>query len=151
MPQKINPIMFENSEGNLIIANSLIEGFTSKLPLSRLQRDLSNSTISRNFGLCLAYCLLAYKNCLSGLQRVKANEKKIKEDLNSDWSILSEAVQIYLKKHGIKKGYEILKDLTRGEKMNKQDFFNMIDKLPLNSKQKSELNKLTPFNYTGIV
>lgn len=150
MPQKINPIMFENSEGNLIIANSLIEGFTSKLPISRLQRDLSNSTISRNFGLCLAYCLLAYKNCLSGLLRVKANEEKIKQDLNADWSILSEAVQIYLKKNGIKKGYEILKDLTRGQKMSKENWFELIEKLPLNEKQKTELRKLSPENYIGI-
>ncbi|MBI2621223.1 MAG: adenylosuccinate lyase [Candidatus Levybacteria bacterium] len=150
MPQKINPIMFENSEGNLIIANSLIEGFTSKLPLSRLQRDLSNSTISRNFGLTLAYCLLAYKNCLSGLLRIKVNENKIIDDLNSDWSILSEAVQIYLKKQGVKKGYEILKDLTRGEKMGRDDFLRMVDKLPLNKNQKDELKKLTPQNYIGI-
>jgi len=151
MPQKINPIMFENSEGNLIMANSMIEGFTSKLPVSRLQRDLSASTITRNFGLTLAYCLLAYKNCLSGLQRIKVNKNKIIDDLNSDWSILSEAVQIYLKKNGIKKGYEILKDLTRGEKMGRDDFLKMIDKLPINDKQKIELKKLTPQNYIGIV
>lgn len=151
MPQKINPIMFENSEGNLVIANSLIEGFVNKLPISRLQRDLSGSTIVRNFGLCLAYCLLAYKNCLSGLLRIKANEQKIKEDLNSDWSILSEAVQIYLKKNGIKKGYEIIKDFTRGQKLNEQEFKQMIDKLPLNTKQKSELKQLTPNNYLGLI
>lgn len=151
MPQKINPIMFENSEGNLIIANSLIEGFTNKLPLSRLQRDLSNSTISRNFGLTLAYCLLAYKNSLSGLKRVKANEEKIKDDLSSDWSILSEAVQIYLKKEKVKNGYEILKEITRGKKMNQKDFTNMVNKLPLNEKQKSELKKLSPENYIGII
>lgn len=151
MPQKINPILFENSEGNLIIANSLIESFVNKLAVSRLQRDLSGSTIVRNFGMCLAYCLLAYKNCLSGLLRVKANEEKIKEDLNSDWSILSEAVQIYIKKNGVKKGYEILKELTRGERMNKEDFWNMIEKLPLNTKQKSELKKLTPENYIGLI
>lgn len=151
MPQKINPILFENSEGNLILANSLIEGFVNKLPISRLQRDLSGSTIVRNFGLSLAYCLLAYKNCFFGLVRVKANKKKIKQDLNEDWSILSEAVQIYLKKEGIKKGYEILKNLTRGEKMSGQDFINMIDKLPINNKQKSELRKLSPENYIGII
>jgi adenylosuccinate lyase len=151
MPQKINPIMFENAEGNLIIANSLIEGFTSKLPISRLQRDLSNSTIARNFGLCLAYCSLAYKNSLSGLQRLKANEEKIKEDLNSDWSILSEAVQIYLKKHRIKNGYEILKEHTRGQKMTEEEFKMMIENLPLNTDQKTELKKLTPENYIGII
>lgn len=149
MPQKINPIMFENSEGNLIIANSLIEGFTSKLPISRLQRDLSGSTIVRNFGMALAYSLIAYKNSLSGLIRVKANEEKIKEDLNCDWSILSEAVQIYLKKEGIKNGYEIIKDLSRGEKMSQEDFIEMIEKLPLNNEQKEELKKLTPEKYIG--
>ena len=151
MPQKINPIMFENSEGNLVIANSLIEGFTNKLPISRLQRDLSGSTISRNFGMCLAYCLLAYKNSLSGLLRVKANEEKIKQDLNEDWSILSEAVQIYLKKEGIKNGYELIKNATRGEKIKKEDWSKLLDKLPINSKQKEELAKLTPSNYIGII
>ncbi|EKD86722.1 MAG: hypothetical protein ACD_37C00169G0002 [uncultured bacterium] len=151
MPQKINPILFENSEGNLIVANSLIHGFTSKLLISRLQRDLSSSTIMRNFGVALAHCLLAYKSCLEGLLRIKANEQKITKDLNSDWSILSEAVQIYLKKEGVKNGYEILKELTRGEKMTKEDFLNMVDKLPLNENQKSELRKLSPSTYIGIV
>ncbi len=151
MPQKINPIMFENSEGNLIIANSLIDGFTYKLPLSRLQRDLSNSTISRNFGITLAYSLLAYKNSLSGLKRVRANEEKIKKDLNSDWSILSEAIQIYLKKQKIKNGYEILKELTRGQNLTQEDFLALIEKLPLDQSQKEELSKLTPENYIGII
>ncbi|MBP9716425.1 MAG: adenylosuccinate lyase [Candidatus Levybacteria bacterium] len=151
MPQKINPIMFENSEGNLIIANSLIGGFTDKLPISRLQRDLSNSTISRNFGLTLAYCLLAYINSLSGLKRVKANEEKIKKDLNSDWSILSEAVQIYLKKEKVKNGYEILKELTRGQNLKQEDFLAMIEKLPIDQSQKEALRKLTPENYIGII
>lgn len=149
MPQKINPIMFENSEGNIIIANSLIEGFISKLAISRLQRDLSGSTIVRNFGMALAYSLLAYKNCYSGLIRVKANKTKILEDLNFDWSILSEAVQIYLKKTGVKNSYEIIKDFTRGEKMKKEDYLNMIEKLPLNNDQKIELKKLTPETYIG--
>ena len=151
MPQKVNPILFENSEVNLIMANSLIEGMTNKLPISRLQRDLSGSTISRNFGVALAYSLLAYKNSLSGLLRTRANEKQISEDLNSDWSILSEAVQIYLKKNGIKNGYEIIKDYTRGQKMNKEMFYEMIDKLPIDKNQKSELKKLSPENYIGIV
>lgn len=150
MPQKINPIMFENSEGNLIIANSLIEGFTAKLPISRLQRDLSGSTIVRNFGLALAYSLLAYKNSLSGLKRVKANEEKIRKDLNSDWSILSEAVQIYLKKENVKNGYEILKELTRGQNLKQEDFLAMIEKLPIDQSQKEVLRKLTPENYIGI-
>ena len=151
MPQKINPINFEQSEGNIIIANSLINAFANKLPVSRLQRDLSDSTVSRNFGVALAHSFIAYKLAKKGLSRIKANEQKIKHDLNSDWSILSEAVQIYLKKNGIKNGYEILKDLTRGQKMNKEMFTEMINKLPLNIKQKEELEKLTPENYLGII
>lgn len=151
MPQKINPIMFENSEGNLTIANAITDAFVNKLPLSRLQRDLSNSTISRNFGLCLAYSLLAYKNCLSGLRRIHVDEEKIKEDLNSDWSILSEAVQIYLKKHGVKEGYEILKNHTRGQNLNEESFKKMIDDLPIKDNQKEELKKLSPQTYIGIL
>jgi adenylosuccinate lyase len=151
MPQKINPINFEQAEGNIIIANSLIDGFTNKLPISRLQRDLSDSTISRNFGVVFAHSSIAYELANKGLGRIKANEEKINIDLNSDWSILSEAIQIYLKKEGIKNGYELVKILTRGKKMNQQDFFLMINKLPISDKQKSELKKLTPENYIGIV
>lgn len=150
MPQKINPIMFENSEGNLIVANSLIEGFVNKLPISRLQRDLSGSTVVRNFGMCLAYSLLAYKNCLSGIKKVKANEPKIKEDLNSDWSILAEAVQIILRRENVKNSYEVVKSLTRGKKMNQQDYLKFIDDLPTPQEVKEELRKITPENYIGI-
>ncbi len=151
MPQKINPIMFENSEGNLTIANALINGFTNKLLISRLQRDLSSSTIMRNFGLALAHSLLAYKSCLSGMERVKTNEEQIKKDLNSDWSILSEAVQIYLKKEKVKNGYEILKELTRGQKLTHESFLAMIEKLPIDQNQKEILRKLSPENYIGII
>jgi adenylosuccinate lyase len=151
MPQKVNPILFENSEGNIIMANSLISGFVDKLPLSRLQRDLSGSTITRNYGAAIAYSLIAYKNSLSGLLRIKPNEEKIKQDLNQDWSILSEAVQIYLKKTGVKEGYEIIKEKTRGAKMTKEMFLEMVDSLPLDEKGKQELKKLYPENYIGIV
>lgn len=150
MPQKINPINFENSEGNIIIANSLIDGFTNKLPVFRLQRDLSDSTISRNFGVAIAHSLIAYKIARKGLGRIKANKEKVAEDLNSDWSILSEAVQIYLKKNGIKNGYEIVKKFSRGQKMDKEIFHEMINNLPINEKQKSELKNLTPENYLGM-
>ena len=150
MPQKINPIYFENSEGNIIIANSLIDGFTNKLPVSRLQRDLSGSTISRNFGVSLAHCLLSYQNTIQGLKRITSNTEIIEEDLNEDWSILSEAVQIYLKKEGIKNGYELIKNLTRGEKMDKENYDKFINKLPLNNKQKTHLTNLSPKTYRGI-
>lgn len=147
MPQKINPINFEQSEGNIIVANSLIDGFTNKLGVSRLQRDLSDSTIARNFGVTLAHSLLAYQLSQKGLSKITPNKEKINEELNRDWAILSEAVQIYLKKEGVKNGYEIMKDLTRGEKMSQESFQNMINKLPLNDGQKSELRKLTPEKY----
>lgn len=150
MPQKINPIQFENSEGNLVMANSLINGITDKLPISRLQRDLSNSTITRNFGVILAYSLIAYKNTYSGLRRVKANEEKISEDLNSDWSILSEALQVFIKKEGAKKGYEIVKEQTRGKKFSKKDWLDLINNLPLTSDSKNKLSKVTPENYIGL-
>ena len=151
MPQKVNPILFENSEGNLIMANSLISAFVDKLPISRLQRDLSGSTISRNFGVVLAYSLISYKNSLSGLLRIKPNEEELKRSLNEDWSILSEAVQIYLKKNGVKEGYEIIKEKTRGRKMTKEMFLEMIKSLPLNERQKSELRSLSPETYIGLV
>lgn len=150
MPQKINPIYFENSEGNIIIANSLIDGFVNKLPLSRLQRDLSGSTISRNFGTTISHCLLSYKNAHKGISRIKANEEKISEDLNSDYSILSEAIQIYLKKEGVSNGYEITKKLFRGQKIKRGQYKDLVDKLPVNEKQKNQLKKLTPSNYLGI-
>lgn len=149
MPQKINPIMFENSEGNLIVANSLIDGFVHKLPISRLQRDLSGSTISRNFGVCLAHSLIAYKNSVDGLNRIKSNNTKIEEDLNSDWSILAEAVQIILRRENVKNSYEIVKSLTRGKKMTQQDYLEFIDDLPTPQKVKEELKKITPENYIG--
>lgn len=151
MPQKVNPILFENSEGNIIVANSLIDGITNKLPVSRLQRDLSGSTISRNLGIIAAYSLLSYKNTLKGLLRLKANEVIIKNELNSDYSILSEAMQIYLKKEGIKNGYEILKELTKGQSITKEDWKDIINKLPINEKQKNELLLLTPEKYIGII
>jgi adenylosuccinate lyase len=150
MPQKINPINFENSEGNIIIANSLVDGFTNKLPISRLQRDLSGSTISRNFGITLAHSLLAYKNTLKGLAKIIPNTEILEKDLNEDWSILMEAVQIYLKKEGIKNGYEIVTSLSRGNKLNKDDYQNLINNLPINKNQKLILINLTPEKYSGI-
>ena len=150
MPQKVNPINFENSEGNIIIANSLVDGFTNKLPISRLQRDLSGSTISRNFGVTLSHSLIAFKNTTKGLSRINVNEKRILDDLNSDWSILSEAVQIYLKREGVEHGYELIKKLTQGRKINKDQYQKLINDLPLEKKRKNKLLNLTPSTYLGI-
>lgn len=147
MPQKINPINFEQSEGNIIIANSLIDGLVRKLPISRLQRDLSDSTISRNFGVTLAHSFLAYKLTRKGLSKIRANKATILESLNSDWSILSEAIQIYLKIKGYKNGYETVKSLTRGKKLNKENYLKIINKLPISDQDKSFLIKLSPETY----
>jgi len=150
MPQKINPIDFENSEGNLELANGLIEVFTRKLPISRLQRDLSNSTIIRNVGTVLGYNLLAYKSTLAGISKVKANEEKILEDLNSDWSILTEALQTILRTEKVKDAYFKVLEATKGKKMNKDDWKNLVSKLPISDVPKQKLLKLTPETYIGL-
>jgi adenylosuccinate lyase len=151
MPQKINPINFENSEGNLIIANSLIEGFSNKLSISRLQRDLSGSTISRNFGVMISHSLIAYKNTAKGLEKLNANKEKIELDLNADYSILSEAIQIYLKKNEIPNGYELVKDLTKGRNLNKSEYQELVKNLPLDKRQINQLLNLTPSDYLGLI
>jgi adenylosuccinate lyase len=151
MPQKINPINFENSEGNLILANSLIEGFSNKLPISRLQRDLSGSTISRNFGVVISHSILAYKNTVKGLVKLTANKEKIDHDLNADYSILAEAIQIYLKKNNIPNSYELIKDLTKGRRLNKNEYQELIKKLPLNKPEINKLLNLNPSDYIGLI
>lgn len=150
MPQKVNPIDFENAEGNLFMANGLIRVIEEKLPISRLQRDLSNSTIIRNAGSVLGYSLIAYESVTRGLTKSNPNVFKIKEDLNSDWSILAEAVQIILRRENLKNSYEIVKSLTRGQKMDKDSWIKFIDDLPTPLKVKEELKKITPENYIGI-
>lgn len=151
MPQKINPIDFENSEGNLELANGLIEVFTRKLPISRLQRDLSNSTIIRNIGTVLGYSLLAYKSTSRGVSKIKANEEKILENLNSDWSILAEALQTILRTEKVKGAYFKVLEETKGKKLNQEDWKNLIRKLPLSENSKQKLLKVTPENYIGLV
>lgn len=150
MPQKINPIDFENSEGNLELANGLIEVFSRKLPISRLQRDLSNSTIIRNVGTILGYSLVAYKSTISGILKVKANEKKILEDLNEDWSILSEALQTILRTEKTKDSYFKILELTKGKKLNQEDWQNLVQNLNISEKNKQKLLKLTPLTYIGL-
>ena len=147
MPQKVNPIDFENSEGNLEIANGLIEVFERKLPISRLQRDLSGSTILRNMGTVLAHSLFSYKGTLDGLSKISPNEAKIKEDLYSDWSILSEALQIFLRKQGAKNSYSKVMERIKGRKLSKDDWQNLLKELGVKDE---ELLKLTPATYTGL-
>ncbi len=151
MPQKINPIKFENSEGNLGKANALFKFFSRKLSVSRLQRDLSDSTVIREMGVPLGWSLLAYKNTLKGLEKIWPNLELIAQILNEDWSILSEAAQTRMRTYGIEDPYSIMKDLTRsGEKINKNKWLGIINQLPINEAQKAELKELTPEKYIGL-
>jgi len=148
MPHKVNPIDFENSEGNAFVANALISGF-SKLQISRLQRDLSDSTITRNFGSAVAYCLLAVKSSMKGLGKVNANEKILLEELNKNPEVLSEAIQTILRKEKFPGAYEKLKELTRGKEISLKDLREFVNGLEINFGEKEKLLKLEPANYIG--
>lgn len=151
MPHKVNPIDFENAEGNLGIANSLFEHFSSKLPISRLQRDLTDSTVLRNFGVPVAHSLIAYSSILKGLEKLILNEEILKRDLENNWAVVAEAIQTVLRREGYHKPYEALKDLTRKhETITHNSIIKFIDGLKISDSVKKELKKITPHNYTGI-
>ncbi len=150
MPHKINPIDFENSEGNLGLANTLFEFFARKLPISRLQRDLSDSTVERAFGTAFGHTHLAYTSLLKGLEKIKINEVKIKEDLASHPEVITEAVQTILRREGVKMPYEKLKELTRGKNVTLADIHQFINTMEVSEKVKKELLEITPENYTGL-
>jgi adenylosuccinate lyase len=150
MPQKVNPIDFEKSEGNLEEANDLIDGLSKRLPRSRLQRDLRDSTQGRNIGSILGYSLVGYASLLSGLSKIKVNKNEMKNVLDSDWTILSEAVQIYLRsKTNMKDPYDALKKLVRGAHMTSVEWKNVIDALPIDDDIKKHFRNLTPEVYMG--
>ena len=150
MPHKINPIDFENAEGNLGISNALLTHLSEKLPVSRLQRDLSDSTVIRNLGVPISHALIAYKAIVKGLDKLTVNEVKIKNELNDNWVIISEAIQTILRREGVKNPYEKLKELTRKNKnITQKDILAFIDTLKVSSQTKKELKKITPTNYTG--
>lgn len=150
MPHKVNPIDFENSEGNLGVANIILNHLANKLTISRLQRDLSDSTVSRNIGLGFGYSLLAFKSTLKGLKKIEVNQKVIKHDLKSHPEVVSEAIQTILKREGVKTPYEVLKELIRGKKVTLDQFHQFIDQLKVSVKVKKELKKLKPENYFGL-
>lgn len=150
MPHKVNPIDFENSEGNLGIANSLLGYFATKLPISRLQRDLSDSTVERNFGVAVGHSLIGYKSAQKGLSKIAVNEQKIVEELESHPEVISEAIQTILRRERTSMPYERLKELTRGRKPTMDDFRMFIDGLNVSQEVKEELRQITPTNYTGI-
>ncbi|MBI2630949.1 adenylosuccinate lyase [Candidatus Nomurabacteria bacterium] len=150
MPHKINPIDFENSEGNLGLANSLFEFFARKLPISRLQRDLSDSTVERAVSTAFGHSLLAYVMLEKGLGKISVNETKIKEDLSKHPEVIAEAIQTILRREDLEMPYEKLKELTRGKKVELADIHEFIKNLSVNDKIKKELLKITPENYTGL-
>tara|TARA_B110000046_G_scaffold95045_1_gene102780 strand:+ start:5128 stop:6477 length:1350 start_codon:yes stop_codon:yes gene_type:complete len=151
MPHKVNPIDFENSEGNLGIANALFEHLAAKLPISRLQRDLTDSTVLRNLGVPIAHSLLAIKSLQKGMSKLIINESKIKADLDENWAVVAEAIQTVLRRENFPKPYEALKELTRkNEKVTAQSIAEFIDNLPVSKSIKTELKAITPYNYTGI-
>lgn len=151
MPHKVNPIDFENSEGNLGLANAVFEHLSAKLPISRLQRDLTDSTVLRNIGVPLAHSLLAYKSLRKGLDKLILNKERIIADLESNWAVVAEAIQTILRREKYPNPYEALKSLTRtNARINKTAIHNFIDELDVDEKVKNELKAITPLNYTGV-
>ena len=151
MPHKVNPIDFENSEGNLGLANSLFNHLSSKLPISRLQRDLTDSTVLRNIGVPIAHTVIGLNSSIKGVDKIFVNKEKIDEDLENNWIVISEGIQTILRREGYSKPYEALKDLTRNnKKINKSTFTKFIDSLNVSQEIKNELKEITPYNYTGI-
>ena len=150
MPHKVNPIDFENAEGNLGVANALLTHLSEKLPISRLQRDLSDSTVMRNLGVPIAHTIISYKAIMKGLNKLLVNKEKIEEELNDNWGIISEAIQTILRREGVKNPYEKLKELTRQNKKIKSIHIEkFIESLKVSEKIKQELKKINPTNYTG--
>ncbi len=151
MPHKVNPIDFENSEGNIGLANSLFDFLSNKLPKSRLQRDLSDSTVLRNIGVPFGHSLISFESILKGLNKIYVNEDKINKDIEENWIVVSEAIQTILRREGYSNPYEIMKELTRNnQKIDKESLHRFIDDLKIDDAIKKELKQISPYNYTGI-
>ncbi|HYM47942.1 MAG TPA: adenylosuccinate lyase, partial [Burkholderiaceae bacterium] len=150
MPHKVNPIDFENSEGNLGLANALLEHFAAKLPISRFQRDLTDSTVLRNLGVGFGYCLLAYDSCLRGLAKLEVDAAKLAADLDDNWEVLAEPIQTVMRRYGVPEPYEKLKELTRGKQgITKESLHAFIRNLPIPDAARTHLLALTPATYLG--
>ncbi|QIZ76672.1 adenylosuccinate lyase [Ferrimonas lipolytica] len=149
MPHKVNPIDFENSEGNLGLANALFQHLAAKLPVSRWQRDLTDSTVLRNLGVGMGYSIIAYQSTLKGISKLEVNQASLAAELDANWELLAEPIQTVMRRYGIEKPYEKLKELTRGKRVNQQIMAEFIDGLELPDSVKAELKLLTPANYTG--
>ena len=149
MPHKVNPIDFENSEGNLGLANAIMSHLSQKLPVSRWQRDLTDSTVLRNLGVGLAHSIIAYQSTLKGMSKLKINQEALLKDLDSNWEVLAEPVQTIMRRYAIEKPYEKLKELTRGKRINSEDLAVFIDGLELPQHAKDQMKAMTPANYIG--
>ncbi|MBF0583635.1 MAG: adenylosuccinate lyase [Magnetococcales bacterium] len=150
MPHKVNPIDFENSEGNLGLANAVLRHLSGKLPVSRLQRDLSDSTVLRNMGVGLGYALLAYRSTLKGIGKLEANPQRLAQDLDQAWEILAEPIQMVMRRYGIDKPYERMKELTRGQQVTRERLHAFVQTLDLPDEARDRLMALTPANYIGL-
>ncbi|MCK5360611.1 MAG: adenylosuccinate lyase, partial [Gammaproteobacteria bacterium] len=149
MPHKVNPIDFENSEGNIGLANALLNHLAAKLPVSRWQRDLTDSTVLRNVGVALAYSLLAWKSTLRGCSKLEINQKRLQDDLMNNWEVLAEPIQTVMRRYAIEEPYEKLKALTRGKGINQETLKTFIEQLEIPESARTELLNLTPASYTG--
>jgi adenylosuccinate lyase len=150
MPHKVNPIDFENAEGNLMFANAILEFLSSKLPISRLQRDLTDSTVLRNIGVPYGHFEVAYHSLVKGFGKLTINETAINQELENNWIVIAEAIQTILRREGIAKPYELLKDFSRtNKKPSKEDFHLFIDSLVVSDDVKIELKAISPQNYIG--
>ena len=149
MPHKVNPIDFENSEGNLGLANALLRHLSEKLPISRFQRDLTDSTVLRNMGVALGYTLLGYDSLLRGLNKLEVNVDCMCSDLDANWEVLAEPIQTVMRRYGVANPYEKLKELTRGNRVSREEMQEFVQSLEIPQAAKNHLLKLTPWDYTG--
>jgi len=149
MPHKVNPIDFENSEGNLGLANAMMQHLASKLPVSRWQRDLTDSTVLRNLGVGIGYALIAYQATLKGISKLEVNRDRLLDELDHNWEVLAEPIQTVMRRYGIEKPYEKLKELTRGKRVDAAGMQTFIDNLELPEEEKVRLKQMTPANYLG--
>ncbi len=150
MPHKVNPIDFENSEGNCGLANAIFQHLSAKLPISRLQRDLTDSTVLRNMGVGFGYSMIAYRSTLKGLSKLKLNEQNLSDDLDNAWEVMAEPIQTVMRKAGIEKPYEKLKELTRGQKIDRTTIRDFVEGLELKPEDKQRLLDMSPASYIGM-
>ena len=149
MPHKVNPIDFENSEGNIGLANAVMQHMSEKLLVSRWQRDLSDSTVLRSMGVGFAYCLIAYASTIKGLSRVEVDETRLRQELDANWEVLAEPIQTVMRRYGVEQPYEKLKELTRGHRVDQAGMLAFVDSLEIPEEAKDTLRNLTPATYLG--